>query len=610
MRWALLVAGAITVGLAILGIMILPTLVNFLPYAIRGYPLEWSALGLALAFIQARSFVGSRTANDPAAARVRQALNLLDAGSSRAFHGGLVIALALLASAQLLSWAPHYLTWPWCRDVDTFATLALSWDSGIRPYRDIRSYNFPGHIYLHWLLGRAFGWGRTVPFYAFDLAAVLALGVVLLIWSRRKLDGFLPGLFGYFTFLGFYLCREYHGVAQRDWHASLGAALSLMALEFWPRRPALWTAAALQAAALTIRPHAVFFLPAICSALAARRRPARDALEWAIALIFFTSLGFAPLLMQGLLDDLLRGLNDAAYWGPYSKVSLADALTVLRGELRGGWTLALVGSLIVLWIRDRQTDHELERTWLLGVTGALLYRSVHPVQHGYLANPFALFSSIALAIPIARIIIASWPQAPLRVFALLMILLESTPRVPSFCSASASLRAVSSLARGVEPESPPPGCIVRWFTPNACHYEWANYRRTLDYLRRSTSPETEIANLLKEPPFPSFNGPVGRLSPFRAESGICWMWSINLDLDVPFAESLERSQDSVVVWSPAEIDFPPPFKLEQVSKVVLRYYRPEARFGPIEVWKRSTDRESGRLPAKSASRRITNWRSS
>jgi len=118
----------------------------------------------------------------------------------------------------------------------------------------------------------------------------------------------------------------------------------------------------------------------------------------------------------------------------------------------------------------------------------------------------------------------------------------------------------------------------------------------LDYLRRATSPATEIANVLKHPPFPSLNGPVARLSPFRAESGICWMWLIDLDLDIPFAESLERTPDSVVVWSPAEIDVQPRLKLERVTSVIRRYYRPEARFGPIEVWRRSPDDGNGRTP--------------
>ncbi len=67
------------------------------------------------------------------------------------------------------------------------------------------------------------------------------------------------------------------------------------------------------------------------------------------------------------------------------------------------------------------------------------------------------------------------------------------------------------------------------------------------------------------------------------------MWLIDLDLDIPFAESLEQTPDSVVVWSPAEIDVQPRLKLERVTSVIRRYYLPEARFGPIEVWRRSPD---------------------
>jgi hypothetical protein len=343
-RWLRLVTAAIAAELAILALMILPDLVGFLPCAIPGSPLEWSAVALVVVFRKAIAFVAARRVDDPAAARVRRFLDRLDAGSRWALEGGLVLALALFSTGMLASWAPHYLTWPWCRDEDTFATLAQSWDAGIRPYRDIRAYNFPGHIYLHWLIGRALGWGHTVPFYALDVAAILALGAALTVWSRR-LGGSLPGLVGYVTFLGFYLSQDYEQVAERDWHATLGAALALMALEVWSGRPSLWIAAALEAAALTIRPHAVFFLPAIGSAIAERPRPGRDVAEWGIAVVLFASLGFAPLVAQGLLDDLLRGLRVAAYGGPYSKASLAGALTILGGELRSPWTFALVASL-------------------------------------------------------------------------------------------------------------------------------------------------------------------------------------------------------------------------------------------------------------------------
>ena len=111
-------------------------------------------MALVVAFKGAHAFVAARPVDDPAATRARRFLDRLDAGSSRALDGGLVLAVALCATVLLASWVPHYLTWPWCRDEDTFATLALSWDAGIRPYRDIRAYNFPGHIYLHWLIGR------------------------------------------------------------------------------------------------------------------------------------------------------------------------------------------------------------------------------------------------------------------------------------------------------------------------------------------------------------------------------------------------------------------------------------------------------------------------
>ncbi len=547
LRWVRLHAAAIAAALAILALMIAPALVAFLLYAIRGFPREWSAVALVVAFGVAHAFVANRTVDDPAAARLRHFLECLDAASRWALDRGLVLALALLATGMLASWIPHYLTWPWCCDEDTFATLALSWDAGICPYRDIRAYNFPGHIYLHWLIGRVFGWGRTVPFYALDVAAILALGAALIAWSRRRLGGSLPGLVGYVVFLGFYLGQEYHQVAERDWHATLGAALAIMALEAWPGRRAVWLAAALEATALTIRPHAVFFLPAIGLAIAERPRPGRDLAEWTGALILLTVLGFAPLAAQGLIGDLLRGLRVAAYGGPYSNASLGGALTILGRELRNGWLIVLVGFLIVLWLCDCQTGRKLTWTWLLALAAALVYRTVHPVQHGYLVNPLALIGAIALAVLTAQLVSAPWLARPLRVFAVLLILLEEIPRTPAYCAPRDSVRALGSLAHSVGPETLPPGCRVKWFSPGECPYEWADYCRTLEYLRRATSPVTEIANVLKQPPFPSLNGPAGRLSPFRAESGICWMWLIDLDLDIPFAEFLERTPDSVVV---------------------------------------------------------------
>lgn len=85
----------------------------------------------------------------------------LDRIAAHAMDGWLSITAVAVCVALLATWVPHYLLWPWFRDSDTFATMAQSWAAGILPYRDIRGYNFPGAIYLFWMLGQVAGWGRT-----------------------------------------------------------------------------------------------------------------------------------------------------------------------------------------------------------------------------------------------------------------------------------------------------------------------------------------------------------------------------------------------------------------------------------------------------------------
>jgi hypothetical protein len=595
-RWVRLVAGTAAAMLALAALWVLPTAIPLLPRAIRGFPIEWLAVVLVAAFIAAHGLTRNRTTHDERAMRVRRILDRLDRGSGWLLDGGLTMTVLVLAAALLATWAPHYLTWPWCRDEDTFATLAQSWDAGIRPYRDIRAYNFPGHIYLHWLIGHAFGWGRTVAFYALDAAAVVALGVALGAWSRRRLGGSLPGLVGYVAFVGFYLGIDYESVAERDWHATLAAALAVMVLETVPGRLGLWIAAALEASALSIRPHAVLFLPAMASTFAERPRPWRAFVEWAIGLGLLTGMAFAPLWTQGLEDDLFRGLRVAAYGGPYSKLTPEGVADILVHELVTPWMIGLIGSLIWVWLSDR-TMRRPVRTWLLALVAAVFYRTMHPVQHQYLAHPLGLISSIVLALPVARVLSISRLARPVRVLAVVLVLYEALPHVPTFCSPLDSIRALRPLVRGVAPDKPPPGCRNRRFHPDMCHYKWGDYCQALEYLRQTTRPETEIANVLREPPYPSLNGPAGRLSPFRAESGICWMCLIDIDLDAVFARALEETPDSVVVWSPAEDrSADPRLRLERVTAVIRRSYRPDARFGPIEVWRRSPEAMIGRTP--------------
>src|SRR4051794_12462651 len=125
--------------------------------------------------------------------------------------------LAFLCALMFAAWLPHYLTWPWWPDVDSFAAIAQGWDAGIRPYRDVSLFNFPGQIELLWLLGKTFGWGRTWPIYAADAGLLLALGLTMAAWSRRAFGRTSPGLVGFIAFSYYYMSLDFTQAAQRDW---------------------------------------------------------------------------------------------------------------------------------------------------------------------------------------------------------------------------------------------------------------------------------------------------------------------------------------------------------------------------------------------------------
>ena len=178
------------------------------------------------------------------------------------------IAVAGLIVIVLAVWAPHYLTWPLWTDHDVLGTLAIGWDRGKLPWRDQFSFQFPGEIELFWVLGKTVGWGSSVLFYAADLALLGVLLTTVAVSCRESLGRWLPGLTACLSILGYYVTLAFTHVAQRDWHAAELAAVSLM-LAMTGGSPRRWIASALVfATAMTFRPHAIVFLPAIGLALA------------------------------------------------------------------------------------------------------------------------------------------------------------------------------------------------------------------------------------------------------------------------------------------------------------------------------------------------------
>src|SRR5262249_4474963 len=160
-----------------------------------------------------------------------------------------------------------YLTWPWWADHDVHATLALGWERGVLPYRDLVENNFPGTMYLFWILGRLAGWGWSPALYALDAGMLLTLGGLMLAWSSRRLGSLPPGLIGYSALLSHYLSLDSSLAAQRDWHGPFLAISALLVAETFPGRVGRWVSALGLAVGATIRPQVVLLLPAFAVAL-------------------------------------------------------------------------------------------------------------------------------------------------------------------------------------------------------------------------------------------------------------------------------------------------------------------------------------------------------
>jgi len=189
---------------------------------------------------------------------------------------------------------------------------------------------------------------------------------------------------------------------------------------------------------------------------------------------------------------------------------------------------------------------------------------------------------------IAAAAMAVWKRRPsLALGSVVLLLAIASPGVPRFCDLEASVRALGDLGRGIEPARVPLGAAAH-FAPDDRNspYTWDQYREVLAYLRLRTGPHTQVANLLRNVPFPALNGSVGRISPLRADAGILWLSSLDIGREADFARLLEEADDAVVVWIPGERSFHPRLQIPILERTVLQFYRPEARLGGIQVWRR------------------------
>ena len=346
----------------------------------------------------------------------------------------------------------------------------------------------------------------------------------------------------------------------------------------------------------------MLFGPAFLSAVAesARRpgepaiHPLRAAAWWSAALAVSLLAVFTPLIAAGIFDDFIQALRVTHYGGSYNRTDWP--LFCLRSKVlfyfdwpTAWWTAALV----LVAAAGPAGLRRPARTWVLALLGAFCYKPISPVQHEYLIQPMRLVQSVALAPLAAWLLTAPRLTPSIRLAGLALLLATAAPGWPRYCIARGSLEALGPLARGAIPERAPPGCRDHFRRRDGTRDYWDDYRRLLLYLRHDVDRCRPVANLLRSLPFPAVNGPSGHLSPFPAAGGCLHLLLVDPGLEDRFAEALERTPGTLVVWMPDDPAMMAALKCPKIEAAVRRRFRPGERFSHIAVWVRSDEDGDG-----------------
>ena len=499
---------------------------------------------------------------------------------SQAWPRYLARFLIVLNASVLILWLPEYLSWPWWTDHDVFATMARGWDAGLLPYRDLKGTNFPGTMYLFWLLGRTVGWGNTASFYVLDVVLLLGFIAALLVWSRRCLGHLLPGLVGCSALLPYYLGLDFSLTAQRDWQAPLLAFTGLLLQQSFPGRAARVLSAVLFACGVTIRPQIVLFIPAAVLAMGTASEAGgntirwRPLLEWTAVFAVSLVLAFSPLWLAGVFGDFLEGVRRVSYGSHYNKVRPSEFLARLIYQI--AFNNKLVVLILTLGLYRLVPDaRRVTAVWNLAFILALLYFPLSPKAFPYGLHPLWIAWAINVAVLTHQVMHVRADAPVLQAALVLVLALGLSPTLkPGNANISRFWAFVSgrpAAARGV-----PLGYKHPYEWPL---YSWPDYQSVLHYLRTRTSPATRIANLARV----AITAPADRRPVFPAES-TSWLIMIDAGDEDRFATSLAGATDSVVVWAPEA-----PYERDEFPRLkaaVRRFYAPEARFGQLEIWRR------------------------
>jgi hypothetical protein len=513
----------------------------------------------------------------------------------------LVFGLIALLTAM---WLPHYLNWPLWPDSHAYAALALGWDLGIEPYRDVATFNFPGQIYMFWILGKVFGWGLTWPFYAADAVLIATVGAFMLGWSKRVFGECLAGAIGLLALIVVLMDLDIAQAAQRDWHSTAFVIISLLILQTGRWRLRFVVSALSFAAGFVFRPHVVLFLPAIYMAILLecqdenehRLKPAiRATFAWSIIFAIGLVAGFMPLITHGLFFEFLEDLKIAKHGGTYAGMTLRTAVILFLAKFVMREHLLLIVANLTLGFRAGRDSVRIVLPWVVSLVFAMTYQSVHPISHDYLLLPLKTIYAVNLAILAALVRKSLGGETLVAAGMTLSVILLALNKFPDECSPSASLHAVRAFLQRT-PDTEVPHGALKYFhegpvdiAQRRSGYRWADYVATIDYLKDHTKPTTLVAGAFKRLPFPSLNAPAGRPSPWPGEGGTTFMLVLGLEREQSFIDSIVIApDDTVVVWVPGEKAEADRVNFERLDSTIEELFVEEAVFGDFHICRRKT----------------------
>ncbi len=503
--------------------------------------------------------------------------------------------LTIIIALWFLLWAPHYLYRPWWMDLEHFSVSAHSWDQGVKPYRDLIDFNFPGPIYIMWMIGKLFGWDHPMAANFLDIMVCIVLFCLTIRWSKRVFDSSTAGLIGCILMARYYMSLDASRVMQRDWYVIASGIGMLMITQMTTHRYKYLFSGFILAVAFVIRPYAVLLLPPLVLSILLENWGQRLKTEIALKQVVLSGLVsslilWSPLVFHGIADDFFREIFRELMYGNYDpegrEVFHWTVYHQIATKVIFSAFCTLIPSLYLL--RNDRCKLYLVLPWVVMFVSMVFYKPLCPVMHAYTEIPLEMVAGLMLGIFWGVFENCQGVSSRFKVSLIGFWTWFFLPAFPEMLSVSSSREALVSMVSSKGLEKSPPGWAGHLKDRNKIPrvYFWQDYQSALEFIREETSSDVRIVNFIRKQPFPTFNGPTGRLSLWPCGEGIQWLRWVHPELELEFANSLQSQVPSIVIWNDREEMSKVEIKLPLIDNMIRREYEPFARFGQIDIWKR------------------------